>query len=245
MTSPSPHPRPTPTVRTRPQLDALLENIAALQRERADLLAAQEKGARRHSRQRYRAPLTEVEDFSPRRDELGRNLGADAHPGSHCRPPRSHPHVGAGARHARLPRRAAAASTAPAAAGPGRASHGALADLAMGPAATSASPAPEVDKDAHRPRPRAIVSPADLRAAGMIITQGETFFIEPHDARTHFSGGGVKRGISPGGHALLRSLSAHIAPRFFNTGRTTRLSFPNFIWERPLANPAKFHFAPA
>jgi hypothetical protein len=67
-----------PTVRTRQHLDVLLENIATLQRERADLFAAQERELAA-VRQRYRAPLTELEDML-RLETSWAETWAQAHP---------------------------------------------------------------------------------------------------------------------------------------------------------------------
>src|SRR5471032_1723894 len=51
-----------PAIQTRQQLDALLENIAHLQRERDELYHAQEKEIAA-VRQRYRASLSEMENY--------------------------------------------------------------------------------------------------------------------------------------------------------------------------------------
>ena len=63
MTSfPQPSPTAAPAIETRQQLDALLENIAHLQRERDELCQAQEKEIA-VVRQKYRAPLAEMEHY--------------------------------------------------------------------------------------------------------------------------------------------------------------------------------------
>src|SRR5271163_2463176 len=69
MTSPFPMiqlpPPATPTapvIQTRPQLEAVLENIARLQVERAELHRAQENEIAA-VRQRYRAPLAEMDHY--------------------------------------------------------------------------------------------------------------------------------------------------------------------------------------
>src|SRR5271154_2492402 len=58
----TPSPAATPAIQTRQQLDAVLENIAHLQRERDDLRRAQENEIAA-VRQRYRAPLAELEHY--------------------------------------------------------------------------------------------------------------------------------------------------------------------------------------
>jgi hypothetical protein len=59
---PQPAPAAAPAIETRQQLEVVLENIANLHRERNELYFAQEKeiGA---VRQKYRAPLTEIENY--------------------------------------------------------------------------------------------------------------------------------------------------------------------------------------
>ena len=51
-----------PAIQTRQQLEAVLENIAHLQRERDELFQAQEKEIA-EVRQRYRAPLAEMDRY--------------------------------------------------------------------------------------------------------------------------------------------------------------------------------------
>jgi len=168
---------PTVAVRTRQQLDVLLENIATLQRERASLLAAQEREIAA-VRQRYRAPLTEVETFLHAETSWAETW-AQAHPEALA----GHQDALAGRRliaeHATLGYRA----------GPPRIDRASrrwtwtriattLAGLGWGRRYLRI-PTPEVDKDALAADLEKL-SLTDLRAAGMIVTQGETFFIEPH-----------------------------------------------------------------
>ena len=62
----TPPPQPSqpaaPAIKTRRQLDAVLENIAHLQHERDELYQALEKEIAA-VRQRYRAPLAEMENY--------------------------------------------------------------------------------------------------------------------------------------------------------------------------------------
>ena len=168
---------PAVTVRTRQQLDVLLENIATLQREQADLFAAQEQelAAVRH---RYRAPLTEVETLL-RLETSWAETWAQAHPEALA------------ARTAGDRELVAIHATLGFRTGPPRIDRASrrwnwsriattLAGLAWGRRYLRI-PAPEVDKDALT-ADLGKLSISDLRAAGMIVTHGETFFIEPHSS---------------------------------------------------------------
>jgi len=161
---------PTVAVRTRQQLDVLLENIATLQRERARLLATQEKEIAA-VRQRHRAALTEVETFL-RAETSWAETWAQAHPEALAgrKLVSSHATLGyrAGPPHIdRASRRWTWTRIATT-----------LAGLAWGQRYLRL-PAPEVDKEALA-ADLGKLSLTDLRNAGMIVTQGETFFIEPH-----------------------------------------------------------------
>ena len=171
--TPFPVPPSTPSVnvRTRQQLAVLLENIAALQQERAALLTAQERdlAAVRH---RYRASLTEMETLLHLETSWAETW-AKAHPEAltaHRTLSDAHATLGfrtAPPRIDRASRRWTWTRIATT-----------LAGLAWGKRYLRI-PAPEVDQDALA-ADLGKLSPADLRAAGMVVTQGETFFIEPH-----------------------------------------------------------------
>ena len=158
------------TIRTRPQLELLLENIATLQRERADLFAAQERelAAVRH---RYRAQLTEIEEML-RLETSWAETWAQTHPEALAADRQlTGPHATLGFRAAppridRASRRWTWTRIATT-----------LAGLAWGPRYLRV-PAPEVDKDAIA-ADLGKLSITELRAAG-IVTHGETFFIGPH-----------------------------------------------------------------
>jgi phage host-nuclease inhibitor protein Gam len=161
-------PATAPTIKTRQQLETVLENIAALRREHDDLRRAQENDLAA-VRQKYRAALDEVETFL---DLETRWVETWA---------RAHPEALATDRtlactHGTLAFRAAPPSLE-------RASRRwtwtriahTLAGLTWGPRYLRLPP-PEVDKDlllADLPR----LDVADLRAAGIRIEQGERFHI--------------------------------------------------------------------
>jgi phage host-nuclease inhibitor protein Gam len=160
-----------PAIRTRAQLDVLLENIASLQRERDELFAAQESEIAA-VRQRYRAPLAETEDLL-RRETSWAEAWARAHPEA------LGPNRTLGSEHATLGFRAEPPRIE-------RASRRwtwtriatALASLSWGRRYLRI-PAPEVDKDALA-RDLAQLSPEDLRAAGIRVEHGERFFLVAH-----------------------------------------------------------------
>ena len=168
---PQPAPAAAPAIETRQQLEVVLENIANLHRERNELYFAQEKeiGA---VRQKYRAPLTEIENYldletswaeswarsNPGALGAGRSLACThATIGFRATPPRIE----------RASRRWTWARIALT-----------LAGLTWGKRYLRI-PSPEVDKDAIV-ADLARLSPVDLRAAGLRVVQGEHFFITPH-----------------------------------------------------------------
>ncbi len=171
MTSlPSPSPA-TPAIQTLEQLEAVLQNIAHLQHERDKLYHAQEKEIA-VVRQRYRAPLAEVENYLALETSWAESwtlahpemLAADrsllcAHAtiGYRAEPPR----IERASRHWTWSRIAVT-----------------LAGLAWGKRYLRI-PSPEVDKDALL-ADLATLSLDDLRLAGMRVAQGERFYITPH-----------------------------------------------------------------
>jgi phage host-nuclease inhibitor protein Gam len=160
-----------PKIRTRQQLDVLLENIADLQRERDDLMRAQENEIAA-VRQRYRAPLAEIEDYLQLETgwaeawarENSAALGSDrtltsphATLGFRGEPPR----IERASRRWNWTRIALT-----------------LAGLPWGKRYLRI-PSPEVDKDAllaDLPR----LSPVELRSAGIRVVEGEQFFLTTH-----------------------------------------------------------------
>jgi len=172
MTSlPQPSPAAAPAIQTRQQLDAVLENIAHLQRERDELYHAQETEIAA-VRQRYRAPLAEMEHYldletswaeswargNPSVLAADRSLAcAHATLGFRATPPRIE----------RASRRWTWSRIALT-----------LAGLAWGKRYLRI-PSPEVDKEALL-ADLADLSPVELRHAGLRVVQGERFFITPH-----------------------------------------------------------------
>ena len=160
-----------PAIQTRQHLDAVLENIAHLQHERDELHRAQENEIAA-VRQRYRAPLAEMEDYLVLETSWAESW-ARAHPdalaadrslacahatiGFHAMPPRIE----------RASRRWTWSRIALT-----------LAGLAWGRRYLRV-PAPEVDKEALL-ADLADLSPLELRNAGIKIVQGERFFITSH-----------------------------------------------------------------
>ena len=172
---PPPTPVETPTsapaIQTRQQLEAVLENIAHLQRAR-DELRRVEQDELAAVRQRYRAPLAEMEHYldlemgwaeswaHAHAEALGagRSLTcAHAAIGFHATPPRIE----------RASRRWTWSRIA-----------GTLAGFAWGRRYLRV-PAPEVDKEALL-ADLARLSPVELRDAGIKVVQGVRFFITPH-----------------------------------------------------------------
>ena len=169
--TPTPFPAAAPAIQTRQHLDAVLENIAHLERERDELRRAQENELAA-VRQRYRAPLAEMEHYLVLETSWAETW-ARAHPGAldadrslacahatlgfHATPPRIE----------RASRRWTWSRIAQT-----------LAGLAWG-GRYLRIPAPEVDKEALL-ADLAGLSPLDLRNAGIKIVQGERFFITTH-----------------------------------------------------------------
>jgi phage host-nuclease inhibitor protein Gam len=160
-----------PSIQTRQQLDVVLENISHLHRERDELRVAQEKEIAA-VRQKYRAPLVEMENYldletswaeswareNPGAFAADRSLAcAHATIGFRMTPPQIE----------RASRRWTWSRIALT-----------LADLAWGKRYLRI-PAPEVDKEALL-TDLANLSPVELRNAGIIIVQGERFFLTPH-----------------------------------------------------------------
>jgi phage host-nuclease inhibitor protein Gam len=170
--TPFPQPSPAaPSIRTRPQLDAVLENIVQLQRERDDLYRAQENEIAA-VRQRYRAPLAEIEHYLDL-ETTWAEAWARENPGAlsgdrslAC----AHATIGFRAEPPRIERASRRWTWSRIAL--------TLGQLAWGSRYLRV-PAPEVDKEALL-ADLATLSPTDLREAGLKITQGETFFITPH-----------------------------------------------------------------
>jgi phage host-nuclease inhibitor protein Gam len=168
---PQPSQAAAPAIQTRRQLDAVLENIAHLQRERDELYQAQEKEIA-DVRQKYRASFAEMEHYldletgwaeswargNPGAFTANRSLAcAHATIGFRATPPRIE----------RASRRWTWSRIAQT-----------LAGLAWG-ARYLRVPPPEVDKEALL-ADLADLSPVELRDAGIKIVQGERFFITPH-----------------------------------------------------------------
>jgi phage host-nuclease inhibitor protein Gam len=169
--TPSPSPAAAPAIQTRQQLDALLENIAHLQRERDDLYRAQENEIAA-IRQRYRAPLAEMDNYLDLETSWAESW-ALAHPDAFaanrslaC----AHATIGFRATPPRIERASRRWTWSRIAL--------TLADLAWGKRYLRV-PAPEVDREALLVD-LADLSPVDLRNAGICIVQGERFFITPH-----------------------------------------------------------------
>jgi phage host-nuclease inhibitor protein Gam len=160
-----------PSIQTRQQVEAVLENIGHLQRER-DELARERDDEIAAVRQRYRAPLAEMESFL----ELETSwveAWARAHPealGSNRSLTGAHATIGFRAEPQRLERASRRWTWSRIAI--------TLAGLAWGKRYLRI-PAPEVDKEALL-ADLATLSPVELRNAGLIIVQGEHFFITPH-----------------------------------------------------------------
>ncbi len=162
---------PSPAPRSRRDLDALLENIARLHRERDELRRAQED-ALTAVRLRYRARLAELETFLEL--ETGwAEAWARAHPEALAADRTlASPHAVLGFR-AEPPRveRASRRWTWSRIAQT-------LAGLDWGRRYLR-TPAPEVDQDALN-ADLGRLSPDDLRAAGLKIVQGDPFYLMPH-----------------------------------------------------------------
>jgi phage host-nuclease inhibitor protein Gam len=170
-----PLPEPTqpaaPAIRTRQQLDAVLENIARLQRERDGLYHAQENEIAA-VRQRYRAPLAEMEHYLDLETSWAESW-ARGNPGAFAAD-RSlacvHATIGFRAEPPRIERASRRWTWSRIAV--------TLAGLSWGKRYLRI-PAPEVDKEALL-ADLAGLSPVELRNAGIRIVQGERFFITSH-----------------------------------------------------------------
>ena len=169
--TPFPQPPAVPKIQTRQQLDAVLENIAHLQRERDDLWRAQENEIAA-VRQRYRAPLAEMEDYLVLETSwaeswaLAHSDAFDADRSLAC----AHSTIGFRATPPRIERASRRWTWSRIAL--------TLAGFAWGRRYLRV-PSPEVDKEALL-ADLAELSPIELRNAGIRIVQGETFFITPH-----------------------------------------------------------------
>jgi len=168
-----PHPRPaaTPTITSRHELDAVVENIVQLQLNRAELEREQEQEIAA-IRQKYRAPLAELERYLTLESTWVENW-ARANPGSFDgRQSLALTHAVIGFRIS--PHRVDRASR-----------KWTWSDIALklGELAWGRrylrQPALEVNKEALL-ADRAELAPAELRQAGLKIVQEERFYISPH-----------------------------------------------------------------
>jgi phage host-nuclease inhibitor protein Gam len=171
----TPLPQPTqaaaPAIETRQQLDAVLENIAHLRRERDELHCARENELAAF-RQRYRAPLAEMEHYLDLETSWAESW-ARAHPDAFAADRSlacAHATIGFRAEPPRIERASRRWTWSRIAL--------TLAGLAWGGRYLRV-PAPEVDKEALLVD-LAGLSPLELRNAGIKIVQGERFFITPH-----------------------------------------------------------------
>jgi phage host-nuclease inhibitor protein Gam len=168
-----------PVIKTRAQLEALLENIALLQNERDELQRAQENeiAAVRH---RYRAPLAEIDHYLQletgwaetwARQNRATFVSVDSvgSMGSVHSVDYKKMTLGFRADPPRIERASRRWTWT-------RIAH-TLATLPWGRRYLRI-PAPEVNKDALA-ADLATLSLVDLRNAGMVVTQGERFFISP------------------------------------------------------------------
>ncbi len=164
-----------PAIQTRQQLEAVLENIAHLQRERDELRRAQENEIAA-VRQRHRAPLAEIENYLELETSWAESW-ALAHPEA-LATDRSlacaHATIGFRAEPPRLERASRRWTWSRIAL--------TLADLPWGRRYLRV-PEPEVDREALL-ADLAGLSPVELRNAGLRVVQGERFFITPHSETT-------------------------------------------------------------
>jgi phage host-nuclease inhibitor protein Gam len=164
-------PPAAPAIQTRQQLEAVLENIAHLQRERDELYRAQENEIAA-LRQRYRAPLAEMDHYLDLETSWAESW-------AHAHPEALDANRSLTSAHATLGFRAAPPRIE-------RASRRwtwsrialTLAGLTWGKRYLRI-PAPEVDREALL-ADLAGLSPVELRNVGIRIVQGERFFITPH-----------------------------------------------------------------
>jgi len=168
---PQPAPAAAPAIETRQQLEVVLENIANLHRERNELYFAQEKeiGA---VRQKYRAPLTEIENYLDLETSWAESW-ARRNPGAFAADrllALAHGVIGFRAEPPQIERASRRWTWSRIAL--------TLGELAWGKRYLRVPP-PEVDKEALL-ADLADLSPIDLRNAGIKVAQGERFFINPH-----------------------------------------------------------------
>lgn len=166
-----PSPAAATAIQTRQQLDAVLENIAQLHRERDELQRAQEQEIAA-VRQRYHASLAEMENYLEVETSWA-EAWARAHPGAFAADRSlacAHATIGFRALAPRLERASRRWTWSRIAL--------TLAGLDWGRRYLRIPP-PEVDKDALLADLDRL-SPVDLRAAGLRLAQGEQFFINPH-----------------------------------------------------------------
>ena len=171
----TPSPAAAPAIQTRQQLDAVLENIAHLQRERDELYRTQENEIAA-VRQRYRAPLAEMEHYLELETSWAESW-ARGNPGAFAADRSlacAHATIGFRATPPRIERASRRWTWSRIAL--------TLAGLAWGKRYLRI-PAPEVDKDALL-ADLADLSPVELRHAGIKIVPGERFFITPNPAST-------------------------------------------------------------
>jgi len=185
MTSLPQPPPAAPAIQTRAQLDAVLENIVHLQRAREELRRAQENEIAA-IRQRYRAPLTEMDHYLDLETSWAESW-ARAHPEAFAADRSlacAHATVGFHAEPTRIERASRRWTWSRIAL--------ALGGLAWGKRYLRI-PEPEVEKEAllaDLPH----LSPLELRNAGIKVVQGERFFIMPHPGTETTSGATVERG---------------------------------------------------
>jgi phage host-nuclease inhibitor protein Gam len=164
-------PAALPAIHTREQLEAVLENIAHLHLARNELRRAQEDEIAA-IRQRYRAPLAEMSQYLEL-ETSWTEAWAHQHPESFVAGRSlvsAHATIGFCATAPRIERASRRWTWSRIAA--------TLGELAWGKRYLRV-PAPEVDKEALV-ADLASLSAEDLRSAGMIVVQGEQFFLTPH-----------------------------------------------------------------
>jgi phage host-nuclease inhibitor protein Gam len=168
----TPFPAPAPAIKTRQQLETVLENIAALRREHTELHRAQENeiAAIRH---KYRAPIAELETFLDLETgwvEAWAHAHPEAFPADRAIVS-PHATIGFRAGPPRLERASRRWTWS-------RIAH-TLATLPWGRRYLRLPP-PEVDRDLLL-ADLATLSPTDLRTAGIRVVQGDQFFLTHPD----------------------------------------------------------------
>jgi len=160
-----------PAIRSREQLDAVVENIVLLQREQAELVRTQESEIAA-IREKYRLPFAELDRYLQMETSWVEAWARQNPVALTEKRSMDCPHAAIGFRET-LPRveRASRKWTWTAAALR-------LAEVAWGKPYLRV-PEPEVDREAIL-SDLAILSAEELREAGIKIVQGERFFIEPH-----------------------------------------------------------------